>query len=77
LTESEISLQAKIAAHTSWANTVNRTARTANARKAFEDKFLEEADGDPQRAASLRRAYYARLALKSARSRRRSGDDAV
>jgi hypothetical protein len=81
LTESEISLQAKIAAHTSWAKTPDRTVRTAPARRAFDDKFLSEADGDPKRAESLRRAYYARLALKSARARRlrrvRGGDDAA
>jgi hypothetical protein len=73
LTNAESSLQAKIAAHTSWANTHNRTARTANARKALEEKFLAEADGDPKRAASLRRGYYSRLALKSAQARRRRG----
>jgi hypothetical protein len=65
--------RAKIAAHTSWANTRDRTARTANARKAAEDKFLKQADGDPQRAESLRKAYFARLALKSAQARRRRG----
>lgn len=70
-----LSLQNSAAAHESWGRTTNRTARTANARKAFEDTFLEEADGDPQRAESLRKAYFARLALKSAKARRqRSGD---
>jgi hypothetical protein len=71
LTESEISLQARIAAHTSWAKTIDRTARTANARRALEAKFLAEAGGDPKRAESLRKAYFAKLALKSARARRR------
>ena len=64
-------LRSRIAAHESWANTEDRTARTANARKALEDKFLAEADGDPFRAEHLRRAYYARLAFKSAQARRR------
>jgi hypothetical protein len=64
-------LRSRIAAHESWANTEDRTARTANARKALEDKFLAEADGDPVRAEHLRRAYYARLAFKSAQARRR------
>ena len=68
---SENTLRAQIAAHISWANTTDRTARTANGRRAFEDKFLTEANGDPKRAESLRRAYFARLALKSAQSRRR------
>jgi hypothetical protein len=71
-------LRAQIAAHESWANTTDRTARTAKARKALEDKFLAEADGDSKRAESLRRAYYARLAFKSAQARRRrSGGDAA
>lgn len=75
LTAVERSLRAQIAAHESWANTEDRSARTANARKALEDKFLTEAGGDPQRAESLRKAYYARLALKSAKVRRqRNGD---
>lgn len=73
LTPTELSLRGQIAAHTSWANTLDRSARTANARKAFRDKFLTEADGDPQRAASLRKAYFARLALKSAQARKRRG----
>lgn len=71
-------LRARVAAHESWGRTTDRAARTANARKAFEDRFLEESDGDPQRAESLRRAYFARLALKSAQARRRrSGGDAA
>jgi hypothetical protein len=52
-------------------NTEDRAARTANRRRAFEDKFLAEAGGNPQRAESLRRAYFARLALKSTQARRR------
>lgn len=59
-----------IAAQTSWANTTNRTARTAPARAALEAKFLEQAGGDPVRAAHLRKAHFARLALKSAQARR-------
>jgi hypothetical protein len=64
-------LRARIAAHESWAQTSDRPARTKNARKALEAKFLAQAGGDPQRAESLRRAYYARLAFLSAKSRRR------
>jgi hypothetical protein len=69
LTPAQRSLRAQIAAHDSWARTSNRSARTANARKAFENRFLVEAGGDPKRAESLRKAYFARLALKSARAR--------
>jgi len=71
LTQTERSLAGQIGGHKSWANTDDRTARTAPARRAFEDRFLKEADGDPQRAESLRKAYYARLSLKSAQARRR------
>jgi hypothetical protein len=73
LTAGERTLRAQIAAHDSWARTEDRSSRTANGRKAFEDKFLEEAGGDPKRAEHLRKAYFARLALKSAQARRRRG----
>lgn len=76
LSPSERSLRGKLAAHTSWANTPDWPARTANARNAFEDKFLAEASGDPKRAESLRKAYFTRLALKSAQARRRRSGDA-
>ena len=71
-TESERQLAARIAAHESWANTPDRSARTAPARAALDQKFLDEADGDPVRAAHKRKAHFARLALKSAQSRRKS-----
>lgn len=61
-----------IAAHISWANTSNRSARTAPARAALDAKFLEQADGDPVRAEHLRKAHFKRLALKSAQARRKS-----
>lgn len=70
--KSERSLAASIAAHESWAATPNRSKRTAPARAALEAKFLAEADGDPVRAEHLRRAYFQRLALKSAQARRRA-----
>jgi hypothetical protein len=56
----------------SWANTTDRSARTAPGRAALERKFLDEADGDPVRAAHLRKAWFKRLALKSAQSRRKA-----
>lgn len=64
-------LEARAIAHKSWGNTENRTARTANGRNAFQNKFLAEAGGDPRRAESLRKAFYARLALASVTARRR------
>lgn len=68
----ERQLAASIAAHESWANTTDRTARTAKARAALDQKFLDAADGDPVKAEHLRKAHFARLALKSAQSRRRA-----
>lgn len=72
ITDTERVLRARIAAETSWANTDNRSARTAPARAALDAKFLADAGGDPQRAGHLRKAHFARLALKSVQSRRKS-----
>lgn len=71
-TASERSLAASIYSHISWANTEDRTARTAKARATFQQKFLDEAGGDPVRAESLRKAFYRKLALQSAQTRRRN-----
>lgn len=71
MTRSDRSLAATIAAHESWAATPDRTARTAPARAAMERKFLDQAGGDPVRAEHLRKAHYLRLALKSAKARRK------
>jgi len=72
LSPSESTLRGRIAAHESWANTPDRAARTAPARAALDRKFLDQADGDPTRAEHFRKAYFARLSLKSAQSRRKS-----
>lgn len=72
MNESEKRLAASVAAHSSWANTEDRSARTAPARRALDQKFLEQAGGDPKRAEHLRKAYFQRLALKSAQARRRA-----
>jgi hypothetical protein len=61
----------RIGAHLSWAATADRSARTAPARAALDRKFLDQAGGDPVRAAHLRKAHFARLALRSAEARRR------
>lgn len=68
--DSILSMAGKKGAHISWANTVSRSARTAAARAALDARFLRDADGDPLRAASLRKAYFTDLALKSAQARR-------
>jgi hypothetical protein len=56
--------------HVSWGRTVDRTARTAKPRAALEQRFLDEAGGDPKRAENIRQAFYKDLALKSAKARR-------
>lgn len=79
LTPAERSLRGRLAAHASWANTPDRSARTAAARQAALDRFADQVDPDgslspterAQRAESARRAYFSGLALKSARARRR------
>lgn len=81
LTPTERSLRGQIAAHESWAKTENRSARTEAARKAALDRFEREVDprGEltpaerAKRAEHARKAYFARLALKSAQARRRRG----
>lgn len=73
---------ARIGAHESWARTPDRSARTAPARAALMAKFEAEVDPDgvllpaerTRRAEHLRKAYFQRLALKSARARRKAKD---
>lgn len=78
LTPAERTLRAKLAAHTKWA-THDPVEGTAKARAAFLDRFEQEVDPtgalDPaerkRRAEHARKAYFAKLALKSAQARRR------
>lgn len=71
-------LRASIAAHESWSRTPDRSARTAPARAALMAKFEREVDPDgtlppderARRAEHKRKAYFGRLALKSAKARR-------
>ena len=80
LSPAERQLRARLAAHESWARTTNPSQRTATARRAFLQRFVTEVDPDgvlpevdrARRAESARKAYFTRLALKSARARRRS-----
>jgi len=69
---SEKSQAGRYMAHLSWANTEDRSARTAPARAARDRRFLELAGGDPVRAASLRKAFFVEMALRSAKARRRN-----
>jgi hypothetical protein len=76
---SDRALIARIGAHSSWAQTEDRSARTRNARQAFLLKFEREVDPDGvlsheervKRAENARSAYFLRLALKSAQTRRK------
>jgi hypothetical protein len=61
----------RLGAYTKWSRCADPTAATAAARAALEAKFLAEAGGDPKRAEYVRKAYYTRLALASARARRK------
>lgn len=73
-----------IGGHESWSRTVDRTARTALGRRAFLERFERQVDPDgtltpgerAKRAENARRAYFQRLALKSAQVRRGRGDAA-
>ena len=79
LTPAERTQRARIAAHSKWAVTSDPVAATAPARQAFDARFVEvDPDGilptaeRARRAESAKSAYFARLALKSAISRRKS-----
>ncbi|MFE9694247.1 hypothetical protein [Micromonospora sp. NPDC005806] len=71
--------RARIAAHVSWANTADRTARTSSGTKAFLDRFERQADPEgvlPEEVRAVmakhaRTAYMLHLAEKSAAARRR------
>lgn len=73
-----------IGAHESWARTPDRSARTAPARQAFNERFEREVDPGNTltpaersiRAEHLRKAYFQRLALASAKARQ-GGHDAA
>jgi hypothetical protein len=77
LTAEQRILRASVAAHAQWAAEPNRTARTAAARKAANDRFVRQVDPDgilppderARRAGNARRAHMRSLALRSARKR--------
>ncbi len=79
-TPEQRSLRARIGAHALHAQVVDPAAHTAPARAAFLDRFEREVDPDgalppeerARRAEHAKRAYFARLALASAKARRRS-----
>jgi len=75
-------LRARMAAHASWANTPDPTARTAPARDAFQARFEKQVDPDgilsaqerTRRAESARKAFFTGLALKSSSGRRKAAE---
>ncbi|WP_407553120.1 hypothetical protein QOM21_24065 [Streptomyces sp. Pv4-95] len=72
-------LRARLAAHTSWANTADPASRTAKARAAANGKFVQQAralhptasdERIAEVAAHLKKAHFSRLALASSKARR-------
>ncbi len=76
------SLIARLAAHESRANPADPSTRTAPARRALLDRFERQVDPDgvlspeerARRAGHARKAYFTRLALRSAQTRRKTPD---
>lgn len=85
LTPEQRALRSRIAGNASWANTSDRSARTAPARDAFMDRFRREVDPDgvldptdrERRAESAKKAHYARMAFQSAKTRRAKAQGAA
>jgi hypothetical protein len=88
LTPEQRALRARLAAHARWAKTADRAKALVPAQSAFRGRFEKEVDPEGKLpvadrlklAESARKAYYTRLAYKSARVRAsRSGglDDAA
>lgn len=81
MSPAERRLAARLAAHAKWAIT-DPVEGTAAARAAFLDRFELQVDPnfelDPaersRRAGHARKAYFAKLALKSAQARRKGAD---
>jgi hypothetical protein len=79
LSPAQRSLLARMAAHSSWARTVDPAARTAPARSAFLARFEREVDPGRKlpvaerrrRAEHAKHAYFSNLALKSSMARAR------
>jgi len=79
LTPQQRVLRARLAAHSRWAREDDPVTATAPARAAFMDRFEREVDPDrvlppdvrARKAEHARKAYFARLALKSSQARAR------
>jgi hypothetical protein len=92
LTPAERSLRGQLASYESWANTKDRTERTAPGRAANMARFEQQVDPDgvmtpearAKAAEAAKRAHYKRMAFNSAKARRErsarrrgGGDDAA
>jgi hypothetical protein len=79
MADSDRQLRARLAAHSKWAQ-ADPVEGTAKARAVFQLRFLDEVDPNRElpeaerlrRAEHAKKAYYTRLALLSAKARRRS-----
>lgn len=79
VTPAQLSLRGRLAAHASWANTADRTARTANGRAAARARFEQMVDPDgtlPEaeriaRAQQAQQAHMLRMSLKASQARAR------
>ncbi|WP_051362933.1 hypothetical protein [Amycolatopsis thermoflava] len=81
MTPEQRALRSRLGAHIKWANTTDRSAATAPARKAFHDRWERQADPDgvlspgerAVRAEHLKKAHFTRMAMASAKARARKG----
>jgi hypothetical protein len=79
MTPEQRALRSRLGAHTRWANTEDRSAATAPARKAFADRWEKKVDPDgvldPHeraiRAEHAKKAHFGRMAMASAKARAR------
>jgi hypothetical protein len=84
LTPAQRSMRARIASHVSWANTPDPSSRTAPGRAAFAERFEQQVIDEAaargeiltpkeirRRAEHLKKAHFYRLALASAKARRK------
>jgi hypothetical protein len=79
MTPAERARYGRLGAHTRWARTADRTAATAPAREAFADRWDKQVDPDGLlppaeraiRAEHAKKAHFTRMAIASAKARKR------
>ncbi|GGO70679.1 hypothetical protein [Nonomuraea cavernae] len=77
LTPEQRAMRARLAAHVRWSKARDRSAELAKARETFMSRFEKEVDPNGEMtpetralaAESARKAYFTRLAYRSARAR--------